>query len=58
MADPMAGIRINVHEGESVGAGDMLAEIFSGSPDLAAVNAAFRVAEAAPRSRPLVYATV
>ena len=56
--DPMAGIRINVHEGESVGAGDMLAEIFGASPDLASVDAAFRVAEDAPRSRPLVYATV
>jgi pyrimidine-nucleoside phosphorylase len=56
--DPMAGIRINVHEGESVGAGEMLAEIFSERPDLAAVDAAFRVADEAPRPRPLVYATV
>jgi len=56
--DPMAGIRINVHEGEAVGAGDMLAEIFGASPDVASVDAAFRVAEEAPRSRPLVYATV
>jgi len=57
-ADPMAGIRINVHEGEAVGSGDVLAEIFGSSPDTAAVNAAFRVAEEAPRPRPLVYATI
>jgi pyrimidine-nucleoside phosphorylase len=56
--DPMAGIRIDVHEGDSVGAGDRLAEIFSATPDLAAVDAAFRVDEAAPPARPLVYATV
>jgi hypothetical protein len=36
----------------------MLAEIFSERPDLAAVDAAFRVADEAPRPRPLVYATV
>ncbi len=56
--DPMAGIRVVVREGESVGARAVLAEIFSEKPDVAAVTAAFRVDEAAPPKRPLVYATV
>ncbi|MDQ2992159.1 MAG: thymidine phosphorylase [Candidatus Eremiobacteraeota bacterium] len=56
--DPMAGVRVAVREGESVGSGAVLAEIFSEKPDIASVVAAFRVDEAAPPSRPLVYATV
>ncbi len=56
--DPMAGIRVVVREGESVGNGAVLAEIFSEKPDVGAVTAAFRVDEAAPPKRPLVYATV
>lgn len=57
-ADPSAGLRVAVHEGESVTAGTPLVEIFGADPDIAPVAAAFRVGESAPPARPLVYATI
>lgn len=56
--DSASGLRVTVHEGDAITIGHPLVEVFGVNPDLNPIRAAFRVGEAAPPVRPLVYATV
>ncbi|HET9031021.1 MAG TPA: hypothetical protein VFN49_12680, partial [Candidatus Aquilonibacter sp.] len=54
---PTAGIRVNARIGDVVNAGDVLADIYGGSPHTS-LKDAFVVRSAPPVRHPFVYATI